>query len=77
MVLKDFVEERSGDIDGDPGDLTVSFSIVGENPKDDRKKPKPVDYKKFKENYNGDKWRQGQGAASIIGNSVSKVIGVL
>ena len=33
LVLRDFVEERSGDIEGDGGDLSVNFSIVGENPK--------------------------------------------
>ena len=32
LVLKDFTEEHSGELDGGAGDLTVSFSIVGENP---------------------------------------------
>ena len=32
VVLKDFIEERSGDIDGGGSDLNVVFSIVGENP---------------------------------------------
>ena len=31
-VLKDFVEEYSGDIDTGGVDLNVTFSIVGENP---------------------------------------------
>ena len=34
LVLKDFTEEYSGDIDSGGTDLTVTFSIVGENPKD-------------------------------------------
>ena len=34
LVLKDFSEERSGEIDPSGSDLTVSFSIVGENPPD-------------------------------------------
>ena len=32
VVMKDFSEEYTGDVDGGAGDLTVSFSIVGENP---------------------------------------------
>ena len=32
VVIKDFTEERSGEIEGGGTDLTVSFSIVGENP---------------------------------------------
>ena len=32
LVMKDFSEEYTGDVDGGAGDLTVSFSIVGENP---------------------------------------------
>ena len=32
LVLKDFSEEYSGDIDSGGSDLTVTFSIVGENP---------------------------------------------
>ena len=34
LVLKDFAEERSGEIDSAGSDLTLSFSIVGENPPD-------------------------------------------
>ena len=32
LVMKDFSEEYTGDIDASASDLTVSFSIVGENP---------------------------------------------
>ena len=32
VLLKDFTEERSGEIDGGASDLSVSFSIVCENP---------------------------------------------
>ena len=32
LVLKDFSEERSGEIDSSGSDLNLSFSIVGENP---------------------------------------------
>ena len=35
LVLKDFSEERSGEIDSSGTDLTLSFSIVGENPPDE------------------------------------------
>lgn len=34
LTLKDFSEERSGEIDGSGTDLNLSFSIVGENPID-------------------------------------------
>ena len=33
LILKDFVEERSGETDASGSDLTATFSIVGENPK--------------------------------------------
>ena len=32
LILKDFSEERSGEIDSSGSDLNLSFSIVGENP---------------------------------------------
>ena len=32
LVMKDFTEEYNGDVDASPTDLTVAFSIVGENP---------------------------------------------
>ena len=32
LVMKDFSEEYTGDIDASASDLTISFSIVGENP---------------------------------------------
>ena len=32
LTLKDLVEERFGEVEASGGDLTVSFSIVGENP---------------------------------------------
>ena len=35
LVMKDFSEEHTGSIDGGASDLTVSFSIVGENPSGD------------------------------------------
>lgn len=35
LVLKDFTEEYNGEVDSSAGDLTLSFSIVGENPHDD------------------------------------------
>ena len=34
LVLKDISEDRSGEIDSSSSDLTLSFSIVGENPPD-------------------------------------------
>ena len=35
LVLKDYPEEYSGEVDSSAGDLSLSFSIVGENPHDD------------------------------------------
>lgn len=34
-VMKDFMEEYSGEVDSGAADLTISFSIVGENPPSD------------------------------------------
>lgn len=43
LVMKDFQEEYSGDAADSPAaDLTISFSIVGENPEEDPIKPVPV-----------------------------------
>ena len=75
VVIKDFVEERSGEIDGDPGDLTVAFSIVGENPSADRKKPQIGDVEAMKKRQNKDKARNN--TASIISSAANKVIGLL
>ena len=78
LVLKDFVEERSGDIDGDPGDLSVNFSIVGECPRDELQKMflkgSPQDFMQKKTE---DVKRKGSDAASIVSSGVNKVIGVL
>ena len=78
LVLKDFVEERSGDIDGDPGDLSVNFSIVGECPRDELQKMflkgSPQDFMKKKTE---DVKRKGSDAASIVSSGVNKAIGVL
>ena len=74
LVMKDFVEERSGEIDGEPGDLTVMFSIVGENPTDERPSLS-VDKNNFKTKKTKDTKRSN--TASIISNGVNSVIGVL
>ena len=73
LVMKDFVEERSGEIDGDPGDLTVMFSIVGENPSSERSLS--VDNTNWKTKKTKDTKRSD--AASIIASGVNSVIGVL
>ena len=74
LVMKDFVEERSGEIDGEPGDLTVMFSIVGENPSEDRKKAKKssTDWKTKRT-----KDTKRSNLASIVSSGVNSVIGVL
>lgn len=73
VLLKDFTEERSGEIDGGASDLNVSFSIVGENPSNERKEVKgnaTVEPKKNKDT-------KRSGTASIVANGVKSVIGVL
>ena len=73
VLLKDFTEERSGEIDGGASDLSVSFSIVGENPSNERKEVKgnaTVEPKKNKDT-------KRSGTASIVANGVKSVIGVL
>jgi hypothetical protein len=75
VVLKDFVEERSGEIDGDPGDLTVAFSIVGENPSSERKNAKSVGSYLDTTKKNEDASRKN--TASIISSAANKVIGLL
>jgi len=72
VVLKDFVEERSGDVDGDSGDLTVSFSIVGENPKEDLTPTSKYVVKKESKEFGKNKGS----SASIVSKGINKVIGV-
>ena len=73
VLLKDFTEERSGEIDGGASDLSVSFSIVGENPSAAKRKvpgSAEVEPKKNKD-------VKRSGTASIVANGVKSVIGVL
>ena len=73
VLLKDFTEERSGEIDGGASDLSVSFSIVGENPSKEQKEVKgnaTIEPKKNKDT-------KRSGTASIVANGVKSVIGVL
>ena len=73
VLLKDFTEERSGEIDGGASDLSVSFSIVGENPS--AAKRKVPGSAKIESKKNKDVKRSG--TASIVANGVKSVIGVL
>ena len=72
LVMKDFIEERSGEIDGGANDLTVSFSIVGENPKEEI--PKVAKLKEPTKKKKKDASRTG--TKSIISEGVSSIIGV-
>jgi hypothetical protein len=71
LVMKDFVEERTGEIDGGANDLTVSFSIVGENPKEEIPKTAKLNVPSEKENKNTSR----TGTKSIISKGVSSIIG--
>lgn len=76
MVMKDFSTEYTGEVDGGAGDLTVSFSIVGENPKGvgDLSNKKTID--KYAASY--DKRETSSDYTSILSggiNAVGKLIG--
>ena len=72
LVLKDFTEERSGEIDGAANDLTVTFSIVGENPSSELPKIKTYKYQGEKklEKPKGD-------VSSIISNGVKSGLNII
>lgn len=79
VVIKDFTEERSGEIEGGGTDLTVSFSIVGENPnnvktlKDKAKAAAEIESWKL-----GDHGEDGLGSASKVASVAKKMVsGVL
>ena len=79
VVIKDFTEERSGEIEGGGTDLTVSFSIVGENPSDVKtmadkaKAAAKIESKKL-----GERGENGLGSASKIASVAKKMVsGVL
>ena len=79
VVIKDFTEERSGEIEGGGTDLTVSFSIVGENPnnvktlKDKAEAATEIESWKL-----GDHGEDGLGSASKVASVAKKMVsGVL
>ena len=69
LVLKDFSEEYTGDIDGGAGDLTVSFSIVGENPANVPMKSNTINPPEKKDS--------GKDYSSIIEGGVNSIIGLI
>ena len=69
LVLKDFSEEYTGDVDGGAGDLTVSFSIVGENPSNAPMKVSLIQQPEEK--------KQGKDYSSIIEGGVNSIIGLI
>ena len=69
LVLKDFSEEYTGDIDGGAGDLTVSFSIVGENPANVPMKSNIINPPEKKDS--------GKDYSSIIEGGVNSIIGLI
>ena len=74
LVLKDFTEEYSGDIDSGGTDLTVTFSIVGENPKD---KPSKVTELILTPDDNWEKKSKRTDYSSMANKAVNSVMKIL
>ena len=74
LVLKEFSEDRSGEIDSGGGDLTVSFSIVGENPDTSGKALPKVNqlYVEKRAQENRASW-----VSSIVKSGVNNIIGLI
>ena len=78
VVIKDFTEERSGEIEGGGTDLTVSFSIVGENPSDVRTLEKTNRDLATESKKLGERGEDGLGSASKVASVAKKMVsGVL
>jgi hypothetical protein len=73
LVMKDFAEERTGETDAGGGDLSVTFSIVGENP------PEKLDVRQSELDLYSDPGVIGSGAraGSIISNAISTGMGLI
>ena len=78
LVMKDFSEEHTGSIDGGASDLTVSFSIVGENPSGDATNHLGNDraYGSLSENTSSGSLL-GNVVGSIVEHGVNTVIGLI
>ena len=78
LVMKDFSEEHAGSIDGGASDLTVSFSIVGENPSGDATNHLGNDraYGSLSENTSSGSLL-GNVVGSIVEHGVNTVIGLI
>ena len=69
LVMKDFSEEHSGSIDGGAGDLSISFSIVGENPN-----VKGISYTTKNRYYPSENFKEDNTSSSLVGSIVEKGI---
>ena len=74
--MKDFMEERSGDIDASGQDLTVNFSIVGENPRNELTKVTISDATKSKV-YAPPRNNNRGGYESIINGGIDNMVKLL
>ena len=72
LVMKDFAEEHSGSIDGGAGDLSISFSIVGENPENTSIL---TNSSKYKTNIMLDE-KNSSSSSNIVGSIVEKGVNV-
>ena len=70
IVMKDFSEEYTGDMGDGAGDITVSFSVVGENPKDNPPKAITINNEPAKK-------KKGIDYGSIVESGVNSVIGLI
>ena len=73
VVMKDFAEEYSGEVDAGGSDLTVNFSIVGECPED----VTSVLKKTAKEKYTNSKLMTTTRKATKIASKIKTYVSIL
>ena len=74
LVMKDFTEEHSGEIEGGASDLTISFSVVGENPNTET-----ISYTTKSRYYPSENFSENSNSlvGSIVEHGVDTAIGLL
>ena len=78
LVMKDFTEEHSGEIDGGASDLTVSFSVVGElNGESAKKNEIKINYLTTPDKEEKSSNSIGNLVGSIVEHGVSTAIGLI
>ena len=78
LVMKDFTEEHSGEIDGGASDLTVSFSVVGElNGESAKKNEIKINYLTTPDKEEKSSNSTGNLVGSIVEHGVDTAVGLL